>query len=317
MEHWLFGYLKDFLHSFRMYAFYVVAGFFFMLVQEKYDKKKVLRDRLLRLGVPLVFVGLCINPLMGYFSINRQVSDQWWLYLARGEWLAHLWFIGNLIVYCCIGFLLAGSWQKCNDFIERMRIHRFWVLIVTPAFAVLLARLAADFPKALIFVYPRDLFYFFPYFILGCFLKLNAPLFRTAMRLKFVVGWLLIALGGHYFLSKLDLSGGSGFFERLSQEHVSASTAFLALSLFDRFTRDTKVVRDLSASSYTIYLLHQPLLVLLYVPVLTLKLDMFGEYAILCLVVFALSYGIHKLLVEKNKVFRFLLNGVELSKPVK
>jgi fucose 4-O-acetylase-like acetyltransferase len=86
--------------SFFMGLFFLIAGYF---VPYAYDRKGVgsfLKDRLIRLGAPLLFVSLVLFPLVIY-AIDGQGRTFWQFLLGslRQPEVGHLWFAGHLIVY--------------------------------------------------------------------------------------------------------------------------------------------------------------------------------------------------------------------------
>src|SRR5262245_10746740 len=56
--------VHDFIHSFRMESFFLIAGFFSAMTLYRNPPEKFLRMRLLRLFVPLVIWGTLINVFL-------------------------------------------------------------------------------------------------------------------------------------------------------------------------------------------------------------------------------------------------------------
>lgn len=90
-----------------MQGFYLISGFFFAMMVQKYGIKKNCKRRLLSIGVPLIFVGVTFNTLLNLTS-DKFVFISLYKYIIFGEWLAHLWFLGNLLIYftICFPFIL-------------------------------------------------------------------------------------------------------------------------------------------------------------------------------------------------------------------
>ena len=57
-----------------MEGFYVITGFFYAYVVAKYGALIALRERITRVAIPMIFVGLTFNSLMNMFSDNRAYS---------------------------------------------------------------------------------------------------------------------------------------------------------------------------------------------------------------------------------------------------
>jgi len=61
-----FHLLLDAIHGFRMQLFFLVSGFFTVMVWQKRGTKRLVKQRLLRIGVPLVIGVILLNPMMGF-----------------------------------------------------------------------------------------------------------------------------------------------------------------------------------------------------------------------------------------------------------
>src|SRR5262245_50718764 len=86
----------DFIHSFRMPAFFLLSGLFSGLMLDRYGAEKFLFRRFRRLAVPLLFFGIVIDQLVNCGDIHTW-SD-WRALLNRSywidaNWLQHLWFL--------------------------------------------------------------------------------------------------------------------------------------------------------------------------------------------------------------------------------
>ncbi|GAA2720435.1 acyltransferase family protein [Cellulomonas aerilata] len=106
------------VHLWRMPAFFVVAGFFAVLVLRRRDPGTWFRGRARRLGVPLLFGLLLLNPLQALL-VARHRSGDWGTAVDRwttgvGSWtgIYHLWFLIVLLLYCAgAAVLLSSPWR--------------------------------------------------------------------------------------------------------------------------------------------------------------------------------------------------------------
>src|SRR5437762_4035487 len=64
----------DFIHSFRMPTFFVLAGFFAALLVEKRGAWGAFKNRLARIGGPLAACALTILPITLFFMIDFMLS---------------------------------------------------------------------------------------------------------------------------------------------------------------------------------------------------------------------------------------------------
>ncbi|MDB4618431.1 acyltransferase family protein, partial [Akkermansiaceae bacterium] len=63
-----FGWVFDFIHGFRMQLFFVVSGFFTMMLAKRRGLVSLLKQRLLRIVVPLVVGTLILSPMIYVLS---------------------------------------------------------------------------------------------------------------------------------------------------------------------------------------------------------------------------------------------------------
>lgn len=119
------------VHLFRMPLFFVLAGFFGALLVAKRGKRGFVRQRLYRLGVPLVVGVLTVVPLLGLaFAFAHGVHAAWkpW---PDGS-LAHLWFLWYLLLLSGAGLVLhAAHSQWSMSWLRQLaNPRRTWLLVV-------------------------------------------------------------------------------------------------------------------------------------------------------------------------------------------
>lgn len=107
--------LCDVLSAFRMPAFFIIAGFFFLYIAQKYDVRYILKDRIIKLGVPVITVGMTFNYIMVALSSDSYSSTSGWQYIFSTDWVAHLWFILTLLLYTLGSIPLTYLFSK-NEF---------------------------------------------------------------------------------------------------------------------------------------------------------------------------------------------------------
>jgi glucan biosynthesis protein C len=100
--------------SFLLGLFYMIAGYFTPRPCDCKGAKRFILDRLIRLGMPLVFYASVINPLVTYWAaVHGGYRESFWQYVPghipdlRNAAVGPLWFCGG-----AVGFfhpLRAGS----------------------------------------------------------------------------------------------------------------------------------------------------------------------------------------------------------------
>lgn len=317
--HLFFDKLSEFTHHFRMEAFYIIAGIFFMLVCEKRNRIVTLKDRLIKIGVPLIVVGMSLNFAMNYLSENR-VYGYGFTYYLKGEWLGHLWFIGNLICYYIITILVVEKF-KTNS---RIPIPSFFLLMISiaavPLMSIFLVKIGGKILSGqFIFVSFISLFKYFPYYLLGMLVwadreaVLKMATVRNSVALAIISFCLLLV---ENFISNKEINSIIFSLIYAATSTILAITAIFALHAVGN--KRSVLVKKITDSSYTIYLLHQPLIVILYSYVISnLDWNIFVEFTIIILTVFSTTYAFHVYVIEKLPAAGFLFNGIYKKKAKK
>ena len=303
--HIAFNYLSEFVHSFRMPAFFIIAGFFAAMLISKYGVSTFARNRYVRLGVPLLFFGLAVNPFMALSSANVDVSPLSPVYWMSGAWLAHLWFLQNLIIYTVVIFGIYKLYPRIEQHIEWMDINYGWLMLIFATWGLLsLTSHMAGWG----FVYgDKGVIRYFPYFAFGliCFKnKLVAHNFiRQRNNYLIVIAFLLgsVALREYPFWQAIQ--------GPLLSMHGLACAGIL-IQVFQALSGlYNQVIRDISDASYTIYLLHQPLIVWFGYLIIDIEINIFAEYLILTIFTCSFCFFFHHSLVKKIPLLTFLFNG--------
>ena len=313
-----FNLLTDFIHYFRMDAFYIIAGFFFVLVVEKYGIGATLRERIIKLGVPLLVVGFSLNAYLSRFHPEFAATGSW-AYIVQGQWLHHLWFIGNLILYYVLAMGFVERFTTAKTKPHSMKTIAMMALLVTPTLWIVLTWIGVRVePQRLLFLSFEGALGYFPYFVLGmyfwgqreqCF-KVMTPRNATVLSLAALVITIV--------MQTVDLKAISWSLYLLVNGYNGAILAIAMIMWLNYIGRKANpLISKLTASSYTVYLLHEPLIVFVYVTLLaSLSVNLFVSFALLCAIVFAVTYFSHFWLFNKSNLLMLLFNG-KLPKPAK
>lgn len=311
-----FAYLIDLIHSFRMHSFYMIAGFFAAMLLCRYSVRDYLKTRFIRLGVPLLFCGLTINSLIHLLSYdNYQLgaeafSASYWL---GGDWLDHLWFLANLLVYL---FLVAGAvkfFPGMLRYIQSLNIKFWHFYVVLPCAIFILERIAWRIPEspfggAWLFVSISELFFYFPFFVLGFVFYLKQELFK-----KFVeavpLGLVLVGVFAVAYWNDLGAGKYSYIYEVLKSLAV-LGVITIVFSLFKRFFDGaSQFVRAVSDASYTLYLVHPIIVLTAALYLAQFEMNVFFKFSLVVIWTWWLSYLFHRYVVERFWVALLVFNG--------
>ena len=307
----VFDVMTDFIHYFRMDAFYIIAGFFFVLVFEKKGLKSTLKERIIKLGVPLLFVGFTLNTVMNAFSDNHTYHKDI-NYILDGQWLGHLWFIGNLLVYYFLASPLLLVLDKLH--IPKQRwIALFITFILTPVLVAIFSIIGAKVHTGrLIFISFNELFSHLPFFMLGMYCwkvrEQVIPLLTMKSSALTMLVFSCSKLVESQYLSNLEISWSVSV---VYTSFMNICLGIAAIAFLNSVGKNRNVMVDkLVGASYSIYLIHQPLIVLIFGLILTnLNMNIYLTFITLCTSVCVISYMIHTKVIAKSPLLSFLLNG--------
>lgn len=320
-------YLADFLHSFRMPGFFLLAGLFSMMLVDRQGAWPWLKSRLFRLGLPLLSAILLIVP----FQIVVQqlalavkgtvpASEVPGLIAAQlsrfGEpWISHLWFLWVLIAYC-IGLALLQALSRGT---LRARLEAFvaWVgdnrILSLAAFAAI-CELAAQAQTLVVDASPYygnaviNYNLYVVYFGFGALVyaspKLNDLLLRPGPVAALAgVALVLFSQVPHTDLFTHTLKVMAAIFGAL------LIVGYISSLAHRHFNRPDGRVRKLVDASFTIYLFHHPVIYVLAALFLMVDLPPVLEFIVIAVTAGLVSYAIH-LAVSRSAVLTLLFNGV-------
>ena len=323
----LLTWLADFLHTFRMPGFFLLAGLFSMMLLDRQGPVAWLRSRLMRLGLPLIFATLLIVPFqivvqslaltltggMPVATLGPHIVSQ--LTHFGEPWISHLWFLWVLIAYCiglallqalCRGTLSA----RLSGFVDWVADNRILSLAAFGAICELAAQAQALIASASPYYGNAAINYnlYVVYFGFGALVYSSTRLNALLLRPGPVAGLAGVALVLCSQLPYADLLGHTlsimaaivgallivGWISRLAHRHFGHADAR---------------VRKLVDASFTIYLFHHPLIIVMATLFLLVDLPPVVEFAITAVSAGLISYAIH-LAVSRSPVLTLMFNGV-------
>ena len=329
-------------HIFRMTTFFLIAGFFARMMAEKRGVRGFVRDRLKRIALPLVAgwpimivsialaSGYAVYVATGVFPTSPPPSPPAPPFAFP---LTHLWFLYLLLWLYAGGLLLRAAVRRLDPRGSfRVRMDALVAeLLCSPWAPALLA-----IPAAAAFYVRPDWLVWFGVPTPDMNLIPNPPS-AIQFGLAFGLGWLIqrkpalldelkhfwalnlaVAIGLTVFLlSRLGLSpvvhpDAPGLTKLI---HAGAyalaiwSWAFAAIGMALKFLADPSPVRRYIAdSSYWIYLVHLPLVIVLQAAVSRLAWPWELKFAAVLGVGFAIMFATYELLV-RHSFIGAVLNG--------
>ena len=318
----LFNYLVNIISTFRMPAFFIVSGYFCFVTLNKYKVRKFLTLRLKRIIVPFIFTALTLNSLQALLlDWSGWHQFEFFEYILKGEYVSHLWFLTNLVVYFIVASVLAAFFvpvikpigkvaEKCINVLP-MTV----VVFVMPLFSIMILGLnKIGFPLYSNFLdvfNTYSILKYAPFFIFGVLMGTNRSFLQristTNPVLCLIVVMLSVFLVGH-------IENTDNWFTKVTVAYLELlSTWFAVLICFFIFYRylnkQSKTMLYLSDASYSVYLFHHVTVIAVGVLLITLDFPAILGAFTLMFVVTATTLFIHSHIILKNKILLFMFNG--------
>lgn len=325
---WLFFWFR----GLTMRVFFLAAGFFAVMLFEKYGPEGFVRNRARRILVPfLVACGFLLPVIYFIWSWGWIETGRADLYQALRLQFppaiqrnifgpAHLWFLEFLIIYYALFFLWRRLWPAAprngNPLLEKIFFSPWKpLLLAVPGTLILLldVDVVINFHNTFI-PNPFKLLYY------GLFFWAGTVLYRFKSRLGDYSSFVWI-----YFLASVPFFIWMG---TLLKRHIAApleGAEYLALatsiSIFSWFSvfailgialkffdRESRFFGYLSRSSYWIYLCHFPVVGFLQATLLNAGLPAAVKFITVVLTVFAFGFLTYEWFVRRTAI-GFCLNG--------
>jgi len=328
----VFDYLAETLYSFRMPTFFFVAGFFCALTFAARRPAANLRRRLLVFGLPLLSFMVVVQPLQYMLRWRQEHPDAtgkpdwtgfWSAYLSTGAYVSHLWFLLNLIAYyvsvhLALGFLERHEVvrRRCARMLQAVpvRLLRSKTLLALACALVMLpiydlvVRIAPRVPGYGL----EDLVLYLPFFLAGllCYHSEAALGFLSEVRAEDL---LLLIFGAGLLLSGFVTQHLShSLIQGWLYYQAAWTIGMLLVALFRRwFDLAHPAVRAISDASYTIYLFHHIVVIILATLLLGLAIPggYWSKYVLVVVATTLLTFAAHHYLIRHSSILSWAFNG--------
>ena len=277
-QHFFFSIMNSVDQAYFMGFFFLIAGYFTPTSLARKGAGVFLRDRLLRLGVPLaIFAGLLGPVTIGIAQVLRgqSFSDGFhWVYGLGHYECGPMWFVQALLIFAVLYVAWRTLAPRVSEGDGKAPLPRFRTLLGAALATGLFAFAIRQFVPAGKNVFSMQLGYFATYIVLfyvGCRAARDHWLERVDFRSALT--WALIAVvticlqpvAGALDKCGLPWSGGCNPFSLFYAmwEPFVAWGAILGLLYFARrFLSGTNAfLQHLARCSFAVYVVHAPVLV--------------------------------------------------------
>ena len=313
--------------GFFMGLFFLLAGYFVPGAVDRKGGWRFAKDRLVRLGIPLMAYSYLISPLVLYF---KGANEGWWTGSLGGFYLHYwqegwfvpgpLWFVETLLIFSlvyaagrAVTSRLGGGAQAKSEPKRKPLGH--WQMIVFVA-AMASISFAVRLVSPIGVEWENLQLAFFPQYILmfaaGIMAYRNGWLPELGLGLRRVWGSMaglsVIALLAAFVLAtssgSTDAFAGGMTVEALILATWEAvycpAMAILLLGWFyARFNRPGRLGQGLAENAYAAYVIHAPVIVLLAVSLSGLHIDPLAKFALAGLLGVGLCFAMSEWVVRR------------------
>ncbi len=319
--------------SYFMAAFFLLAGYF---TPRSFDRKgdlNYLKDRIIRLGFPLVIYVIFFSPLVEFIVINFALTK-----LGNSEVLLvdiityrienlvigvdHLWFLQALLLFA-IGYAIYkgftnqdGSKENISPFFDSFPSDKV-ILLSIGVLALITFSIRTIFLIGETFIFNFQFAHFTHYlfsFWVGILAKNgrwfeNLPTSQAkrwlgvAILTIIVLPLMLVALVNFNDPSFDAFMGGltlESFIYSIWESFALLAFSISLLYIFQtKFNRSTKLLKNMADSAYTAYIIHALVIIIIMIALIPITLPAIMKFLIATLIgipsIFFLSHFIRKI----------------------
>ena len=335
----IFGFHQAFTQGYFMGLLFLLAGYF---TPNSYDKKGFalfIKDRLTRLGIPIVIYVLVIHPILGMGILGYRVGSDGFVANGNGGIMASyveylrgfhfisgtgpLWFALALLIFSILyallrKFVARKSLASDKSFPKFTSIAKLILLISICAFLIRIPQpIGTD-------ILNMQLGYFSQYiilFIVGIYCKRNDWLEK--LNYKLGKSWLIWGISFGFVLFAIIMISGGALEDRLYlfdggltwqsaafalwESFVAVAMTIGLIALFkEQYNRQNELVRRLSGNAFSVFVFHSVIIVSLSLLFASVNLIPIIKFVIVAIIGIPLCFLITDLTIQRIPFLRKL-----------
>jgi peptidoglycan/LPS O-acetylase OafA/YrhL len=333
--------LLFFFSQWGMVLFFVLSGAACWFALRSRSGRQFLRERSLRLLVPLVVGYLLFSPLQAYFeALNHEAFAgtflqfvPWFFAHIQFSWHSpwinypyHLWFLEFLWVFSVIAlplflFLRGAAGSRVIDTLAGWCARPGVIYLFIVPIALIRVVLGSAFPGEHDWA---EVVYFLTFFVYG-YLLFSRPSIASAIRRQ---GWIALSIGLLCF-ALIGAAYAAGYLETWASSSYTPGALFyqLLLSIFtwawivfilscgmSFLDFNTKRLSEANEAVLPFYVLHQPAIVLIAFYVVQWDMGILPKWLMISTLALALILAVYVLLIRRVNWIRWLF-GMKPRKP--
>ncbi|QHI35092.1 hypothetical protein IMCC3317_04380 [Kordia antarctica] len=318
-----------FFEQFRLPLLFLISGTGTIFAFSKRTWIQFVKERAIRLLIPLFFGVLFIVPPQTYFEHINEYNSYFDVYRNADFELNHLWFIENLfwmslVVIPLILFLKSSKSDRLLHFFERITAKRFGLFLFVIPLILILVTSKNYYPSD-----SKDIlnlsstFYYGFFFVFGMLFasaELTWKYLKQFRKLNFILFLASsIVFYAYYLMPHEWISPYFTINQRWNIWFIVCClvgwTFIITLLGFAQiwFNKKSKILQKLNEAIYPFYILHQTVLIVFGYFIIQLELNIFIKIILLLVTSFPIIVLIYRYLIYPFRITRVLF-GMKIKK---
>jgi fucose 4-O-acetylase-like acetyltransferase len=304
-----FGFFQSFLQAWVMGALFFISAYLITKALAKRGSSNFVKERLLRLGLPLLLYVFIVTPLIMYIILGYYSENNFFInyiqYITSYLWLGAtgpLWYVQTLLLFCILYTII----KKC--FLNGIKIQNIstlgiiFIIIITGIVAFLIRLI---FPVGSSFL-NLQFSYFSSYivmFIAGIVIGENNLLDKITdeknikwLRISLIIGipfWAVIMLFGGALDGKMYIDGGFNWQSLTFALWESLTAIGFTIGIITLFKKkvniDNKITGIIRDNSFGLYFFHAPIMVSISLILKTWVINPLLKFLIVLIITFIVN----------------------------
>ncbi|MEV4112489.1 acyltransferase family protein [Nonomuraea sp. NPDC049695] len=289
--------LVTFNQAFFMGFFFLISGFFTPGSYDRKGSRAFVRDRLVRLGIPLLLFILLLRPLVNFGDYARVDGMPYWKFYLRSWDPGPMWFAEVLIVFALVYALWRSRRAPLESRPAPLRFRSVALFVVGLAVATFLWRIpvpTGTYVPVLGLPTPNFLPQYVSMFVLGC-VAFRRGWFETLPARAGRLGLVAAGVSTAVLLPPAVMTSGAVASALMAAwESAFAVSMVIGLSVLfrERFAEQGPRGRFLSDHAFTVYIIHPLVLVAVAYALRPLEAIAIVKFAMALVVALPLCWGL-------------------------
>ncbi|WFR59473.1 acyltransferase family protein [Anaerocolumna sp. AGMB13025] len=327
-----FGLFQSFTQAYFMGVLFLLSGYFIPKSYDKKGAKQFLHNRLIRLGIPVLLYTLVLHPFIMYVLLGKTWDrplffDYYFHYIIRLDFIGSsgpLWFAFALLLFNCF-YVLYRSLTKSRRIPKEKNLPPLKAVIGIIALISLCAYLIRLVQPIDTSIINMQLCFFSQYIVLftlgieagryDWFSKISFATGRKWLFAAFVPGilcWVVLMITGGALNEGFDLyKGGLNWQSAAYAVWESFTAVAMSIGLIGVFkekcNKQSKLIKTMSGSSFTVYMFHGPIIITLSLILFYVHMHPILKFLTACIIGLPVSFLLCNFIIRRIPILNKIL----------